>query len=89
MPGENCAIFGCGTCRNQSIYGIFKIPSPKDDFNKKWREEMLSLITRDRIVDAKFKLQIEKNRVFICEKHFAADQLYYCKCSYHINNIVT
>ena len=27
MPGSNCSIFGCGTCRNQSDFGIFKIPA--------------------------------------------------------------
>ena len=75
MPGENCSIFGCGTCRNQSVHGIFKIPTAKD-LTKKWRSDMLSIITKDRVVDAKFKKRIDANKVFICEKHSDKEQLY-------------
>ena len=24
MPGDNCAFFGCGTCRNQKDFSILK-----------------------------------------------------------------
>ena len=42
MPGANCVIFGCGTCRNQKEFGIFKLPSGKTEDSRKWREELVS-----------------------------------------------
>ena len=30
MPGENCAVFGCGTCRKVKGIGIWKVPAAKD-----------------------------------------------------------
>lgn len=30
MPGENCAFFGCGTCRKVKGIGIWKVPAAKD-----------------------------------------------------------
>ena len=31
MPGVNCAVIGCGSCRRTKGIGIFKLPSAKDD----------------------------------------------------------
>lgn len=82
MPGENCSIYGCGTCRNQKVHSLFKIPTAKDEYTAKWRSDMLSIITKDRVLDTKFKNQISANKVFICEKHFEESQLYICKLSH-------
>ena len=41
----------------------------KDEITKKWRREMLNVMTKDREVDANFKKQIEKDHVYVCEKH--------------------
>ena len=79
MPGSNCSIFGCGTSRKSTGMGIFKLPTGKDDFNTKWRRELLQIITRDRVEDAALKRQICKDSIHICEKHFREDQLYICK----------
>ena len=75
MPGSNCAIFGCGTCRNQKEIGIFKLPAPKDEIFSKWRSDLLSVITKDRVVDAKLKNQIDKDTVSICERHFNSNDV--------------
>ena len=79
MPGANCAIFGCGTCRNQKEFSLFKLPTPKDEEYKQWREEMIRVITKDRVPDAAFKERLLKDKVFICEKHFEDSQIYFCK----------
>ena len=36
--GENCAILGCGSCRRTKGIGIWKLPAPKDEAHKKWRD---------------------------------------------------
>ena len=39
MPGANCAVFGCGSCRRTKGIGIWKLPVAKDEAHRKWRDE--------------------------------------------------
>ena len=82
MPGANCSVFGCGTCRNQKEFSIFKLPSAKDDYHTKWRNDILHVISRDRVIDSNFKRLISSNKVYVCEKHFSEGQIYTCKYIY-------
>ena len=77
MPGANCSIFGCSTSRSKTGIGIFEVPLRTTDFNKKWRQELIAIITKDRVVDASLKHQIETNTLHICERHFREEQLYF------------
>ena len=72
MPGDKCAVLGCGSCRRTKGIGLWKLPSQKDEAHKKWRKEWLSEITKTREIDQDFKKRLEKDRVFTCEKHFKA-----------------
>ena len=73
MPGENCAILGCGSCRRTKGIGIWKLPAPKDEAHKKWRDEWLQQITRSRDLDRLFKELLAKDRVFTCENYDLAE----------------
>ena len=59
MPGSNCAIPGCGTTRRSKFSGIslFGLPpnNSEDSEKMKWREELLSIITKYRVVDEGLK----------------------------------
>ena len=66
MP--NCAIYGCGISKTHSL-SFFKLPGSKTEFYLKWKTEILSIVTRDRVVDPDFKALI-KNDVYFCERHF-------------------
>ena len=44
MPGENCAVFGCGSSRRKKGIGIWKLPKAKDESYAKWRDEWLGEI---------------------------------------------
>ena len=79
MPGENCAILGCGSCRRTKGIGTWKLPAPKDEAHKKWRDEWLQQITRSRDLDRPFRELLAKDRVFTCEKHFEAEDIEICK----------
>ena len=46
MPGGNCAVIGCGSCRRTKAIGIFKLPSAKDDNHKRWRDEWVVAKTK-------------------------------------------
>ena len=79
MPGENCAVFGCGSCRRTKGIGISKLPLAKDEAHAKWREEWLSEIKKTRGIDQNFRELIKHDRVYTCEKHFAPEDIETCK----------
>ena len=79
MPGENCAVFDCGSCRRTKGIGIWKLPAAKNDAYKKWRADWLNEITKTRDVDKDFRELIAKDRVFTCERHFAPEDIEICK----------
>ena len=77
MPGDNCSIFGCPVSRSSKYkgIGIYKVPSGDSDFEKTWREKLIAIIVRDRVVDATLKERIAKKKLFICQKHYRPDQI--------------
>ena len=81
MPGDNCAIFGCGTCRRVKGIGIWKLPAAKDEAHKKWRADWLREITKTREIDQDFRERIKNDRVFTCEKHFLPEDIEICQYS--------
>ena len=83
MPGENCAVFGCGSCQRTKGIGIRKLPLAKDKPHSTWRKEWLGEIKKTRDMDHSFKELIEKDRVFTCEKHFAAEDIEICKYRFY------
>ena len=93
MPGANCSIFGCSTSRRKSRISIFKLPSGEDDLSKKTREEWVSQITRNRVVDADLRRQINEGKLHACEKHFEEKFIEkrkyfdYCKICMNCNDI--
>lgn len=78
MPGENCSVVGCGSCRSTKGLGIFKLPSEKS--NKEWRERWLGELKKTRTLDSHFRSLIEKDHVYTCEKHFREEDIEICKC---------
>ena len=77
MPGENCAIFGCSTCRRNVGMTFFKVPKESDDFKRKWASELINVITKDRVIDSKLQEKIndkEHKKLWICERHFGPMQ---------------
>lgn len=75
MPGDDCAVFGCGTCRKVKGIGICKFLAAKDIAHKKWRADWLSEITKTREIDQGFRERIKSDRVFTCEKHFLPEDI--------------
>ena len=79
MPGKNCAFVGCSSNSRHKQISLLKLPTVKDETTKKWRKEMLNVITKDRVVDETFKKQVEKDHAYVCEKHFRECDMYMCK----------
>eukprot|EP00794_Sanderia_malayensis_P017183 gene17183-18912_t len=85
MPGDNCAVFGCGTNRRTKGVGIFKLPVAKNEEYKKWRADWLNQITKSRVVDKDFRERMKNDRVFTCEKHFKLEEVEICKSPQFLN----
>ena len=79
MPGVNCSVLGCGSCRRSRGIGIFKLPVAKDEAHRKWRNDWLGEVTKAREIDQDFREQIKNDRVHACEKHFKPEDIEICK----------
>ena len=62
MPGNNCCIPLCVSCRRTNGLGIFKLPSIKKKHLQEWRKKWLNEILKMREMDNGFKLQLEADR---------------------------
>ena len=87
MPGANCSIFGCSTSRSKTGIGIFKVPLPTTDFNKKWRQELIAIITKDRVVDASLKRQIETHLYTFVKGTFAKNNCIFIRLVKHLKKV--
>lgn len=79
MPGKNCCIPNCPTSRRHTGISIFNVPRGDDEYSTEWRNKLVGIITKYRVVDASFRLKIEKRDVAICEKHFSDEVKIYRK----------
>ena len=79
MPGVNCSVLGCGSCRRSKGIGIFKLPVAKDEVQQKWHDDWLGEVTKAHEIYQDFREQIENDRVHSCEKHFKPEDIEICK----------
>ena len=87
MPGVNCSVYDCGSCRRTKGIGIFKVPLAKDDAHRRWCDEWLGEIKKTREMDQDFRRQINDDKIYPCEKHFDPKDIEICK--YCFMNSVT
>lgn len=96
MPGANCSIFGCSVSRRKKHKGIslFAIApsSGLDPTKAEWKKKLISIITRDRVIDKELRRQIKEGKLHICERHFNPDDIevsklqlmFFCQTFVHI-----
>ena len=82
MPGVNCSVFSCGSCKRTKGMGIWKLPLAKDEAHGKWRDEWLGEIKKTREMDQNFREQLKNDRIYTCERHFAPEDIEICKYTY-------
>ena len=76
MLGKNCAIAVCSISKKDKGISIFKVPLANNEFKKKWSQDLVNIILKYRQSDKSLNKRIESHKLFICEKHFIADQVY-------------
>ena len=64
MPGANCSMVGCGSCRRTKGLSIIKLPASRNEAYKTWCENGLWELTKYCVVDAEFKELIENSSVY-------------------------
>ena len=73
MPGANCAFPECTvsrTAKYQDI-GIFQIPMRDDDFLVSWRNNIVAVLGRYRVV----RERILTGKIYVCERHFKTEDI--------------
>ena len=77
MPGANCVLPNCGTNRRKKYdgVGIFRISQRKSPLYSAWREEVITVIKKYRVVDENVMRQIEAWNISICERHYEQDDI--------------
>lgn len=73
MPGRNCEVFGCGSCRRTKGIGIWKLPKADDMKHREWRESWLGKLKKTRVIDSDFREQFKNDQVYTCEKHLSPE----------------
>ena len=61
MVGANCSIFGCSSSRRKSSVAIFKVPQGDNEWSSNWRKCIISIVTKDHVVDKALRERIMKN----------------------------
>ena len=51
------------------------MPSGENDFDNKWRNQLINIVTRDREVDKVLRERLEKENICICQRHYRDDQI--------------
>ena len=80
MVEANYSIFGCSSSRRKSGVAIFKVPQEGDESSSNRSKSIISVVTKDRVIDKTLRGRIMKKNIFVVERHFSEDQLIRCMC---------
>ena len=60
MVRANCSIFGCSSSGRKSGAAIFKVPQGDDEWSSNWRKSIISVVTKDCVIDKALRERIMK-----------------------------
>ena len=66
MVGANCSIFGCSNSKRKSGVAILKLPQGVDQWSSDRRKNIISVVTKDRVIDKALRERITKKNIFVC-----------------------
>ena len=77
MPGANCAFPECTVSRTAKYQGIgiFQIPMRDDDFHVSWRNNIVAVLARYRVMDKAVRERVLTGKIYICERHFKTEDI--------------
>ena len=60
MVRANCSVFGCSNSGRKYGAAIFKVPQGDDEWSSNWRKSIISVVTKDRVIDKALRERIMK-----------------------------
>ena len=63
MVEANCSILGCSSSRGKSGGAIFKIPQGYDEWSSNWRKGIISVVTKDCVIEKPLRERIMNKNV--------------------------
>ena len=85
MPGENWWIFNCHSCRVAPEISFFRVTTKDDKQSTNWGSNIVTVITRDRVIDGDLKGQIKNRTLHTCEPQ---EKKWYVVCNAFLLNCV-
>ena len=84
MSRKNCSIQSCHVSGRSKYKGVSipKVPSGDLDFKTNWRDNLVSVITKDRFVNKNLRDRINNERIFIYQQYFRIDQCFKSELNY-------
>ena len=80
MPGINITVAGCATSRRKRGIVIWKVPAPKNERHKEWRQKWLNEVRKTRSLCAEFKKIIQSKKTeYTCDEDFDPKDIEICK----------
>ena len=81
MSGRNCCFNQCSQSdyvpklKVKENWKLYTITTRKDEFNTRWRNDLISIVKKYRSLDKAFYERLANGKVYICQKHFAPNDL--------------
>ena len=75
ITDENCSIFNCHSSRAALGISFFRVPTKDDEYSTNWRNNIVAVVTRDRVIDGNLKRQIKNRALHTCELHYPQEKL--------------
>ena len=78
MPGGNCAFPKCTTSEYKPKHdgvSLFNITRSTSEFKTKWRNDVINVIKRYRVITPEFNKLVMKGKKWICELHYLPEDI--------------
>ena len=75
MPGENSSIFNCHSSSATLGISFFRVPTKDDKYITNWRNNIVAVISCDRMIDGNLKRQIKNRTLHTFELHYPQEKM--------------
>ena len=75
MPGENISIFNCQSSYVAPGISFFRVPTKDVEYSTNYRNSIVAVIARDRVIDGNFNRQIKTRTLHTLELHYPQEKM--------------
>ena len=74
--------------REKEPWAFFCVTTRKGEFWEEWRKKTVQVIGRYRVLDQAFYTRLQKGHIWICEKHYAPEDIELSSSKYSYSSFV-